>query len=111
MKLLLDENLSPRLARLLQEQFPGSVHVHDCGLGTSTDDSIWKFARDNDFVLVSKDGDFHDLSVFRGSPPRVVWLRVGNCPTSRILELLMRAQAAIEAFLESSDTVLIIRPQ
>jgi predicted nuclease of predicted toxin-antitoxin system len=29
MKLLLDENLSPRLATSLQDLFPGSVHVED----------------------------------------------------------------------------------
>jgi predicted nuclease of predicted toxin-antitoxin system len=110
-KLLLDENLSPRLAQTLQSHFPDSAHVQDCGLGASSDDSIWKFAKDNAFVIVSKDSDFHDLSVFRGSPPKVVWLRVGNCPTSQIQSLLERARTALEAFLDSGDTVLIVRPQ
>ncbi|HEY1755746.1 MAG TPA: DUF5615 family PIN-like protein [Bryobacteraceae bacterium] len=94
MKLLFDENLSPRLARDLQALFPGSVHVAHCGL-----------------VIVSKDGDFHDISVFRGSPPKVVWLRAGNCSTSQIQNILERAKSALEAFTESGDTVMIIRPQ
>ncbi len=111
MKLLLDENLSPRLARRLQALFPESIHVEDCGLGASTDDSIWTFAQDNGFAIVSKDSDFHDLSVLRGSPPKVVWLQVGNCSTSQIQYLLERAKTGLEAFAESGDTVLIIGRQ
>jgi predicted nuclease of predicted toxin-antitoxin system len=110
-KLLFDENLSPRLAHHLRAHFPDSIHVEGCGLGASTDDSIWRFARDNAFVIVSKDSDFHDLSVFRGSPPKVVWLRVGNCSTSQIQNLLERAKSALEAFAESDDTALIILPR
>ncbi len=110
MKLLFDENLSPRLAERLQAHFPGSEHVDNRGLASSADDSIWTFARDNSLVIVSKDSDFHDLSVFRGSPPKVIWLRVGNCSTSQICNLLERARNALEEFAESGDTVLIIRP-
>ena len=40
MKLLLDENLPPRLADVLQSEFSGSIHVHSCGLG-SADDEAW----------------------------------------------------------------------
>jgi predicted nuclease of predicted toxin-antitoxin system len=110
-KLLVDENLSPRLAWRLQALFPDSIHVEECGLGASSDVSVWAFARDNGFVIVSKDSDFHDLAVLRGSPPRVVWLRIGNCSTSQIQDLLERAKAGLEAFAESGDTVFIIRPQ
>jgi predicted nuclease of predicted toxin-antitoxin system len=109
-KLLFDENLSPRLAQVLQSLFPDSAHVEDFGLGSSTDDSIWTFARDNAFVIVSKDSDFNDLSVFRGSPPKLIWLRVGNCSTSQIQNLLERARVTLEAFAESNDTAVIIRP-
>lgn len=110
MKLLFDENLSPRLAERLQVRFPGSSHVQDCGLGASPDDSIWAFARDNAFVIVSKDSDFHDLSVLRGAPPRVIWLRAGNCSTTQIQNLLERASSAIEEFESSDDVALILRP-
>ncbi len=80
MKLLFDETLSPRLAQRLQSHFPDSLHVNDCGLGAASDDSIWTFARENGFVIVSKDADFQDLSVLRGDPPKKCcgWLRVGE---------------------------------
>lgn len=68
MKLLFDENLSPALVRLLADDYPQSVHVHEAGLGSATDQAVWKHARDNGFVIVSKDSDFVELSVLRGAP-------------------------------------------
>jgi predicted nuclease of predicted toxin-antitoxin system len=58
MKLLFDENLSPKLPRLLAAQYPGSLHLRDCGLKGAADEEIWEYARDNGFAIVSKDSDF-----------------------------------------------------
>ena len=85
--------------------------MNDCGLGASSDDSIWTFARENGFVIVSKDADFQDLSVLRGDPPKVVWLLVGNSSTSQIQNLLEHATADLEGFAQSGDAMLIIRPK
>ena len=41
MKLLFDENVSPRLVAGLSDVFPGSVHVRDVGLDRATDAAIW----------------------------------------------------------------------
>ena len=111
MKLLLDENLSPRLARSLQDLFPGSVHVEDCALGAKSDGEIWSFAAKNDFVILSKDSDFYDRSALRGGPPKVVWLRVGNCPTDYIEALLRRSAASIAALETAPDTTLMLIPR
>ncbi len=88
MKLLFDENLSPRLVAELSTAFPGSAHVHDVGLGAATDMAVWDYARDNGFIIVSKDSDFADLSVLYGAPPKVIWIRRGNCSTAAIAQLL-----------------------
>jgi predicted nuclease of predicted toxin-antitoxin system len=87
-KLLFDQNLSPKLVTLLSEEFPGSDHTDYVGLGAATDFQVWEFAKANDFVIVTKDVDFADLSVFRGFPPKVIWIRRGNCRTSDIVEIL-----------------------
>lgn len=58
MKLLVDENLSPKLPRLLETLFPGSSHVRDCGLKGSSDEDVWHYARANGFIILSKDSDF-----------------------------------------------------
>ena len=63
MKLLFDQNLSPQLAPDLDDVFPGSAHVEPLGLGTAKDGEVWEFAKANGFAIVSKDEDFHLLSV------------------------------------------------
>jgi len=79
MKLLFDENLSPKLPRILAAQFPGSLHLRDCGLKGAADEAIWEYAGTHGFTIVSKDADFYQHSLFYGSPPKFVWLRIGNC--------------------------------
>jgi predicted nuclease of predicted toxin-antitoxin system len=68
MKLLLDQNMAPRLAGRLSDLYPGSAHVQDLGLDTASDDDIWDHVRDNDFVVLTKDSDFGDMGVVRGVP-------------------------------------------
>ena len=88
MKLLLDENLSDRIVSQIVDLYPGSSHVKQHGLVQTSDTVIWSFAAANDFVIVSKDSDFHQRSLLLGAPPKFVFLKVGNCPTSRITSLL-----------------------
>ncbi len=92
MKLLYDENLSPKLVQLLADVFPGSAHVDRTGLGGSGDYEVWRYAKDNDFTLVSKDSDFFDLIALRGHPPKLIWIRRGNC-SNRQIQLLLRNKA------------------
>jgi predicted nuclease of predicted toxin-antitoxin system len=81
MKLLFDHHLSPRLANRLGELFPDSSHVYLHSLDQADDRTVWEFARQHGFTLVTRDSDFSDLSALRGFPPRVLWLRIGNCTT------------------------------
>ena len=68
MKLLLDENLSPKLIDRLADLYPGSVHVRDVGLAAALDLKVWQYAGEQHFVIVSKDADFNDISTHRGHP-------------------------------------------
>ncbi len=70
MKLLLDENLSPRLVGALNDPYPGYVHVHEIGLGGGDDALVWAYARKHGFVIASKDSDFAERSVLEGYPPK-----------------------------------------
>ena len=88
MKLLFDQNLSPRLIRRLADLYPGSDHVHELGLDKADDVEVWKYARENGFLITSKDSDFNELSVVQGFPPKVVWIRRGNCSTREIEKIL-----------------------
>ena len=108
MKLLIDANLSPRLVALIADIFPGSVHVYDVGLGPA-DEPIWEHAKDHGFTIASKDSDFYRLSMVRGPPPKVIWLRVGNDGTAAIAETIRANAAQFEHFeADATETLLII---
>ncbi len=100
MKLLFDENLSFRLARGLIDLFPGSTHVRDVELKAAEDSALWKFAIENDFAVVSKDADMHDRSLVFGYPPKVVWIRLGNCSTLDVERLIRQEIALINKFFD-----------
>ena len=88
MKLLFDQNLSHKLVRALEDLFPNSAHVRDVGLKTGADRYIWEHAKDNGYVIVSKDSDFYQRSLLYGQPPKVKWIRRGNCSTGEIEKIL-----------------------
>lgn len=109
MKLLYDENLSPALVAQLAEVYPKSTHVQDIGLGMAADLAVWRRAKDEGYCIVSKDSDYYDLSVLHGHPPKVIWLRLGNCSTETILDCLRTCQATIEEFgADAGESVLLI---
>ena len=110
MKLLFDENVSPKLAELVGDEYPGSIHVRDAGLQGAGDLLIWEYARDHGFVIVSKDDDFRQRSFFEGAPPKVVWLQVGNAGTAAIAELLRGEAARLRTFESEDESALLILP-
>ncbi len=103
MKLLFDENLSHKLVASLADTFPDSVHVRDIGLKAADDIEVWNHAKDEDFMIVSKDSDMHDRSFLFGYPPKVIWVRLGNCSTSDVENLLRRESLAIEKFYKDDE--------
>lgn len=98
MKLLFDQNLSPTLVMRLADLFPGANHVQALDLACAIDDRVWEHARLNGFVIVTKDEDFTDLSVMRGSPPKVIWLQMGNCTTSQVEAEIRACFSEIQSF-------------
>jgi predicted nuclease of predicted toxin-antitoxin system len=107
-KLLFDENLSPRLAHLLDEEYPGSAHVRYVGLLGATDAEIWEYARANGFVIVTKDTDFRERSAVEGAPPKVIWLAVGNAGTMAIAFLLRQEHQRVQVFDAETETSILI---
>jgi predicted nuclease of predicted toxin-antitoxin system len=99
MKLLLDENLSRRLVPFLQQAYPGTSQVTLLGLESAADDAVWSLAKENGFVIVTKDADFEELSLVRGQPPQVVWLKLMNQSRAATLKILLEYQAVIEQAL------------
>lgn len=107
MKLLLDENLSRRLIPFLVTAYPGSSQVGLLGLEQSDDRALWAFAKQNDYVLVSRDADFHELSLLHGQPPKLIWLRMGNCDKATIIRALTDYQIEIENALRHENKPIV----
>jgi len=107
-KLLFDQNISPSLVALLADLFPESLHVRTVGLERATDDSVWRFALERGFAIVTKDSDFQERSQMAGSAPRVVWIRRGNCSTSEIEAMLRKHAPHIAALEQESGAEFLI---
>lgn len=110
MRLLLDQNISRSLVGALAPWFPDSSHVAVLGLETATDREVWSYAGEHGYVIVSKDSDFRQLAFLLGPPPKVVWLRVGNCSTSTIAELLHASADVFARFAVSEEEALLVLP-
>lgn len=107
MRVLFDEQPSEALVRHIQDLSPDAVHVRLLGLGGAGDEVVWQRAIDLGCVLVTKDEDFHRLSVLKGSPPKVVWIRLGNGSTRDIANLLRERWPRIEEFVNDPVVALL----
>ncbi|MEH1873502.1 DUF5615 family PIN-like protein [Nostoc sp.] len=109
MKLLLDENLSDRIILRIIDLYPDSVHVKTLGLINTDDVVIWEYAKVHDFVIASKDSDFHQRSLLYGHPPKFIYLRIGNSPTSKIVQILRDNFGIISKFTDSEvESILVL---
>ena len=100
MKLLFDQNLSPKLVTRLADRYPDSTHVYHVGIDQVDDTELRNYARREGFVIVTKDSDFSDLCILLGFPPKVIWIRRGNCSTNTIESILRDRNADIEAIVQ-----------
>jgi len=105
--LLFDEQLSEALVTALRDLFPDSLHVRLLGKGGAGDPAIWQLAREYGCMLVTKDEDFHRLSVLHGAPPKIVWLRVGNCTTVDIAQLLRNRVDDLRRFEAQAEVTFL----
>ena len=108
MKLLFDHNISYKLVSRLTDLFPDSRHVRDVNLHEADDHRVWEYARTSGHAIVSKDEDFHQLSFLYGAPPKVVWVRLGNCTTADIERALRQYYADLLQFDASEEGAFLI---
>lgn len=103
MKLLLDQNISFRVAKELEFVFPGMQQVRKLGLENRPDREIWEYARHEEFVLVTFDSDFYDLSLAYGHPPKIIWLKTGNMTTRMLVKLLLEKADQMRSFVQEDE--------
>lgn len=102
--LLFDQNISPRLVDRLSDIYPGSIHISIIGMGNALDIEIWQYAYDHDYMIVTKDADFSELGLLKGFPPKIIWIRRGNCSTQEIETILRKNYSAISALSNDQET-------
>jgi predicted nuclease of predicted toxin-antitoxin system len=90
MKLLFDQNISYRLITHIQDIFPEAKQVIQLGLENYSDKQIWEYAKENDFTVVTFDGDFYDFSLVWGHPPKIIWIRTYNQTTKNVEGILRK---------------------
>jgi predicted nuclease of predicted toxin-antitoxin system len=107
MKILLDANISWKLANTLKPIFGECSHVDLIGLNVPAQDiDIWNYALKNGYTIITKDNDFVDLLEIKGFPPKIVLLKTGNNSSKALVELLINIKSMIED-LENSNYGLL----
>ena len=101
-KLLFDNNISHKVLARIADIFPNTNHVMLESLDESSDEIVWFFARRNKYTIVTKDSDFNDLAIYKGTPPKIIWIKLGNCKVVEIENILRKNVKAIKEFLEES---------
>jgi len=110
MRLLFDQNLSRHLRALLSDLYPESLQVREIGLADAPDSVIWAYAIEHGLTIVTKDADYRDLSLSRGHPPKVIWIRLGNGPTAEVSALLRSRYSDLLAFHQDDAASLLELP-
>lgn len=107
MKLLFDHNLSPSLINRLRDFYDGSNHVYNLNLDQVSDTEVWEYAKKEGFSIVTKDADLSDLCTLKGFPPKIIWIRRGNCKTANIEVILRNHFHDIQALNNDKTTGII----
>jgi len=108
MKLLFDQNISFRIVNKITDVFPNSKQVRELGLDDATDFEIFDYAKNKGFTIVTFDADFSGISVLKGFPPKIIWIRTGNIKTNSIELLLKKNSKLILEFINENFACLEI---
>ena len=102
-KILLDQNLSFKIKKEIKDIFSEVKHVSDIKLSNTDDLDIWQYAKINDYSIITFDADFIDISILKGFPPKIIWLRMGNSTTHKIVQIIRNNQLLITEFLSGYE--------
>jgi len=93
---------------MLKDIFPDIEHVKKMGLEISDDNDLWKYAKDNSFIIITKDSDFNEKAIVKGFPPKIIWIKKGNCSTNEIEKSLRNRFIEIKNFTSDIENSVLI---
>jgi predicted nuclease of predicted toxin-antitoxin system len=108
-KFLVDAQLPPALARLIDAAGHEAEHVADAGLRDASDAAIWSHAQTTGAIVLTKDEDFAARSLRGGAGPVVVWLRVGNTSRAALLRWFMPLLPQVVSLIEAGERLVEVR--
>lgn len=108
MKLWIDAQLSPALAKWISEKFADiqATAVRDLGLRDAEDSVIFFSAREADAVVMTKDSDFLELQKRHGAPPKIIWVTCGNTSNTALKSILLGSLQKAVDLLESGEMLV-----
>jgi predicted nuclease of predicted toxin-antitoxin system len=109
MKLLIDNQLPFQLAVFLRWRGHECAHVCDVGLDEASDLEVWTRACNEGWIIVSKDEDFISLASRPGDTGRLIWVRLGNCRNTALIEAFGRVHEDLVAAIESGQRIVEVR--
>lgn len=109
MKIIVDAQLPPALAKMLCEQGADADAVRDVGLLYASDSEIWHYALQNQAAIVTKDEDFIERSLASQQAPVIIWLRIGNSTNRMLQQWILPLWPDILRRMEAGDRVIEVR--
>ena len=107
-RILIDQNISHRIIPKISTTFSAVEHVRNLGLQQASDYEIFLQARGQQFdAILTIDEDFLNLIQVFGSPPKIIWLRLGNCQTDYIASVLVAYREQIESFMLNDELKIL----
>jgi predicted nuclease of predicted toxin-antitoxin system len=101
-RLIADENISWRIKKLIPQW--DILPANKIKPGKRLADSIiWKFAKENQYGILTFDEDFSELQNLFSFPPKIIWLRTGNISTQEICDRLISLENEIISFQENDE--------
>jgi len=106
-RFLVDNAVSPFVARGLTANGHDAIHVRDLGMAASPDPPIFELAAQQDRILISGDTDFGALLAFQESPKPsfILFRQTDKRPTSQ-LKLLLAHLPQLEDDLSAGCVVV-----
>lgn len=108
MKLIFDNNISYKIIKKLDLPNTETIHVSNTSLSKpAADVDIWKYAKQNDYTIITFDIDFEELSILQSFPPKVILLKLGNSSTEFIANYLKNNFSVVEEFIANESLGLL----
>ena len=107
MKFLIDAQLPPALAHLIISLGHEALHVEEAGILGATDQEIWNYAIANGQTIITKDEDFKNILLLAPAPTTpVVWVRIGNCSNTALLQWFLPLFPDVIAHLQRGEKLI-----